>query len=253
MLRSMFVFAMVISAATTAAAGLELWSGNPANVTITDNDAQIDAAGTFKFQSVTGGSLDVIGIITVADGVSGTVIVYIERDTDDNSPGATNVGAINLTNDQGANLTGNLAELRITGNLATEGDVTCDNITGNVDVGGSVDISGAPATSVTVGDISGDIQIDGDLRASWTAEDVTGTIAIDGDLLGGVSVNTLANFTAGDATSNALHGNVTIAQGYSATMIMNDTYYGQITVGGEMSGRIDINGNMVGASITVGT
>jgi hypothetical protein len=51
MLRSLFTFAMVISAATTASAGLELWSGNPANVSITENNAQILAAGTFKFQS----------------------------------------------------------------------------------------------------------------------------------------------------------------------------------------------------------
>lgn len=89
-----------------ATAGLELWSGNPANVDITFNSAVITAAGTFKFQSVTGGNLDVIDDITVADGVTGTVIVYIERDTDDDSPGATNVGAIDLTNNQGASPVG---------------------------------------------------------------------------------------------------------------------------------------------------
>ena len=68
MLRSLFTIAMAISTATFASAGLELWSGNSANVSITENNVQILAAGTFKFQSVTSGNLDVIGSITVADG-----------------------------------------------------------------------------------------------------------------------------------------------------------------------------------------
>ena len=117
-----------------ATAGLELWSGNAGDVEITGDSAEITASGTFKFQSVTGGSLDVIDDITVADGVTGTVTVYIARDPNDNAgtDGATDVGSINLTNDQLANLIGNLAELRITGDLATANDVACRNITGTV-------------------------------------------------------------------------------------------------------------------------
>ena len=124
MRRILIVVLTLFVAPTIATAGLELWSGIAGDVVITGDSAVITAAGTFKFQSVTSGNLDEIGSITVADGVTGTVIVYIERDTDDDSPGATNVGAINLTNDQEASLIGEIAELRITGDLATEGNMS---------------------------------------------------------------------------------------------------------------------------------
>ena len=190
MLRNLFVFAMTIGAATTASAGLELWSGNPTNVSITLNNVQILAPGTFKFQSVTSGNLDVIGSITVTDGVTGEVIVYIERDTDNDSPGATNVGAINLTNNQGANLTGNLAELRITGDLATTEGVVCSNITGEIEIGGDLD----GHNIVVADDIDEDITIDGLLAGNITADSmenltITGTNAQTGDHTGSITIN----------------------------------------------------------------
>jgi len=138
MKRIALVAFIALAGPLTATAGLELWSGDPGDVDITGDSAEITAAGTFKFQSVTAGNLDVIGSITVANGVTGTVTVYIERDTDNDSPGATNIGAIDLTNDQGASLTGNLAELRISGNLANDGPVIATAVTGPIEIGGSL-------------------------------------------------------------------------------------------------------------------
>ena len=113
------------------------WSGRtPGTDYVVRDDVHVEILtnGTFKFQALDGsGNLDVIGNITVADGVTGTVTVYIERETDNDSPGATNVGSINLTNDQGAYLTGNLAKLRINGNLATDEDIICYDVSGNID------------------------------------------------------------------------------------------------------------------------
>ena len=182
--------------ATVSNAGLELWSGSAGNVDINGNNATILAAGTFKFQSVTGGNLDVIGSITVADGVTGEVTVYIERDTDDDSPGATNMGAINLTNNQGASLTGNLAELRISGNLATDGDVSCDSVTGDIFVGLNT------YNTLDLGDV-----------------DSSSTITITKDLEGTLSANTPGNVLIyGDAGPIAVPGDIIIAQNYAGTI-----------------------------------
>ena len=255
--------ALTCFGAWVAFGDIQLWSGNPNDVTLTVDSATINAPGTFKFQAEdVSENLDAIGSITVADGVTGTVIVYIERDTDDDSPGATNVGAIDLTNNQGASLTGNLAELRITGDLATANDVVCDNITGTVvcgDVDNDITLTGALTGNMTVSDISGNIAIGGNLgqngppATTFTAGDVTGSITISGYLWDDVTVNTMADFTVEDSGSDTVTGDIAIAQGYSGTMIIWDALSGNITVGGEMSGLIDMNRNMVNGSITIGT
>ena len=219
-------FAAICFATTLAFADVQLWSGNPDNVTITDDDVRIDAAGTFKFQSVTSGNLDVIGSITVADGVTGEVIVYIERDTDNDSPGATNVGAINLTNNQGANLTGNLAELRITGDLATEGDVVCDAITGPITVGGTLD-----------DDVSNGHKL--------AATSVTGAITLTGGLIGDIDVGALGDITIGNA-DDICDGNITIANEYTGAFNMTDSFRGNLVLHNNLAGSINITGTYYG-------
>ena len=96
--------------------------------------------------------------------------MYIERDTDDDSPGATNVGAINLANDQGASLTGEIAELRISGNLGADDNVVCDSVTGDIFVGLNT------YNTLDLGDV-----------------DSSATITITKDLEGTLSANTLGN------------------------------------------------------------
>ena len=167
---------MVLSLAIIplASGAVEEWSGRTLGVDYTvtgDVNVTILANGIFKFQAEDGsGNLDEIGSITVADGVTGTVIVYIERDTDDDSPGATNVGAINLANDQGASLTGEIAELRISGNLGADDNVVCDSVTGDIFVGLNT------YNTLDLGDV-----------------DSSATITITKDLEGTLSANTLGN------------------------------------------------------------
>lgn len=93
------------------------------------NGIRILNSGIFKFESVTSGNLDEIGSIVIDDSVTGTVTVFIERSTDNNTPGATNVGFIDLTNDHATPVIGNLQELRITGDLGTAGPIVVANVT----------------------------------------------------------------------------------------------------------------------------
>ena len=134
---------------TAARADITLWSGTASDVTINDTTRKVTilAAGTFKFQSVTGGALDHINNIVVANGVTGTVIVHVARNPADSAGmnGATNIGEINLTNDQNASLIGNLAELRITGDLGSLAPTVIRNLTGvlsaDMDNDGDVDLA----------------------------------------------------------------------------------------------------------------
>lgn len=71
-----------------------LWSVTPGgSVTITDDDVRIDAAGTYKFEAVTtcGSSTTLANIdnITINSSVTGTVSVYIESRSDNNTAGGT--------------------------------------------------------------------------------------------------------------------------------------------------------------------
>ena len=99
---------------------------------------------------------------------------------------------------------GNIVDLDISGNLATEDDVVCDNITGTVtcgDVVNDIILDQSLTGSMTVGDVTGNISIGGDVGALpspytvFSADDVTGSFTISGDLWDHVSVNTLADFT----------------------------------------------------------
>ena len=150
MIRSIAIaLAMTMLFVSSGRANITLWSGNANDITIDQNNKRVTilASGTFKFQSVTGGALDHINNIVVANGVTGTVIVHVARNPADSAGmnGATNVGEINLTNDQGASLIGNLAELRITGDLGSLAPTVIRNLTGvlsaDMDNDGDVDLA----------------------------------------------------------------------------------------------------------------
>jgi hypothetical protein len=110
---------------------------------------------------VTDDELDAIGSITVDNDVTGTVTVFIERDTDDDSPGATHVGSIDLTNSHATPVVGNLAELRITGDLATLAACVVANVTGDISVAGHLSVSSALDRTFTANSVTGDINLGG--------------------------------------------------------------------------------------------
>lgn len=189
----------------TYASGMSPGGGS---ATITGDDVEITAAGTYKLEAVTtcGSSttLASIGDIFINPSVTGTVTVFIESRSNNNTPGAVNVGSINLTNTAG--VTGNLQELRITGDLGVTGpilvrspsstvvsvgDDVVDTFTINGDLNGDITsdsmedivIGGTVAASDTItANIVGDISIAGDLSTATGLIDVgqAGSISIGG-------------------------------------------------------------------------
>jgi len=146
---------VLLTFASLAAADVAEWSGRTpgTHYVVTDDiNVEIRADGTFKFQSVTDDELDVIGSITIADAVTGTVTVHIARNPADEAgtDGATNVGSINLTNSHAIPVIGNLAELRITGDLGVSAPSVVRGVTG----------------AVTANDLADDLTINDDLGSS---------------------------------------------------------------------------------------
>ena len=137
MLRTVFMGMLCVSFVTsTARATIEEWTSASSGFTIDNQEGTIliTAAGTYKFQSYDGETPDDIEWIRVDSGFSGAVTVHVYQDPNDgDGVGAANVMEIDLTE---TNVTGNLARLYISGDLAIDGDVECDNITGNIAVAG---------------------------------------------------------------------------------------------------------------------
>ncbi|MBU0637301.1 MAG: hypothetical protein KKB50_00400, partial [Planctomycetes bacterium] len=97
----------------------------------------ITTAGTFKFDAMDGAALGVIDLIEVQTGVTGTVNLHIRRGPGPGElpvEGAQDVKEINLSN---ATI-GNIAELRIAGDLGEVNNIVADNITGTFNVAGDV-------------------------------------------------------------------------------------------------------------------
>ena len=230
MLRILISTIATVLFVSSASAGLKLWSGTPGDVTITGNDAEIFAAGTFKFESevTPGGALDVIGNITVNSSVTGTVTVYIERDTDNDSPGATNVGSINLTNAT----TGDLAELRITGNLGSGGPSTVTAVTGAVVIGDGTTDNLVNDFDASPGGVSGNITIAGSIA--------TGKQLKVGTMAGNISVG---RWLLGDIVATSLDGNLTIS---------GDSASGDVTIGGNYADTITCTAAGIGGDWSIG-
>jgi len=251
MTRKILTTCLVWALSPTVLAGVQLWSGEPNDVSINGDDVIITAPGTFKFQSVTDDELDVIGSITVADGVTGTVTIHVRRNPNDmaGDDGATHVGAINLTNNQGDNLIGNLAELRITGNLGTAGPSVVRGITGDMSLGdieNDLTVNDDVGAGVTIGvnDVSGNITINdrliGDIGSAVApAGDITGTITVGGLAFGDIYANSLGDVSFATGTASSYNGKVVVATEYSGTFSVNAQPVGNALIfQGDMSGSI---------------
>ena len=166
--------------ASTAYATIEEWTSVSSGFTIYQYEKQIliTAPGTYKFQSYDGDTPDDIRWIRVQSGVSGTVEVHVYQDPNDgDGVGAADLKECNLLNAG-------------TGELASESDVICDNITGEIEIGGDLD-----GHNIVVSDaIDEDITIDGLLTGNITADSmenltITGTNAQTGDHTGSLTIN----------------------------------------------------------------
>ena len=255
MLRYSLIATCWLLGATCAVGDIFVWEGIAGNCTLDhdNNTITINEPGTYGFRAWDGSSaLEDMALIEVNPAVTGNVTVTIGWD-EYGGNGALDLEKGNLTH---ATYDVYLAGLEISGSLGTTSTgFTCEDVTGNISVGGSIATGG----DVTCADVSGDICVGGDLGnlgspyTEFRADDVAGTFTIAADLWDDVIVNTLGDFTAGDSSGSTVTGDIAIAQPYSGTLTINDTYGGDLTVGGEMSGLIDINRNMVGGSVTIGT
>ena len=102
--------------------------------------------------------------------------------------GAADVKEIDLTTN--ADDTTEIVELKISGDLATTANVSCTNITGEIEIGGDLD----GHNIVVADDIDEDITIDGLLAGNITADSmenltITGTNAQTGDHTGNITIN----------------------------------------------------------------
>ncbi len=190
------------------------------------NEIVILNSGIFKFESVSaGGELEDIVGIRIDDSVTGTVTLTIERSTDNNTPGARHVGSIDLTNSNATPVVGDLAELRIDGNLATTGPVVVHHI------GGVVSVVGTVQDSITVnGDLSGDIT-----ATATEAVTVNGAFPSEGSIIAPMIGDVSVQGIAGDITGTTSIGDITIGNGTNVAC--------SITCIGGTIGIIDITGS----------
>ncbi|MBU0641456.1 MAG: hypothetical protein KKB50_21560 [Planctomycetes bacterium] len=214
----------VLCATSGTLADIHVWEGDPSDCTISDtfNTIQIDAAGTYGFRAWDGiGTLEAIQWIRVQSGVTGTVTVKVAYSATGGN-GATNVWEIDLSN---AGI-GNIAELRISGDLGDVDDIVADNITGTFNVTGDV------LHMIDIGnDITGAITIGGDLEAAIDVEgDIEAALTITGYLLADISADSASDITI-NGSSGTHTGDITINGPYADTLLLNDSLSGQITIG----------------------
>jgi hypothetical protein len=244
-------------------AGIEEWTTRVEDTdweTTGSNNIVILADGTFKFQSVTGGNLDDIGTITIDNGVTGTVTVYIARNPADmaGTDGAANVGSINLTNSHMTPVVGNLAELRITGDWGSGGSSVVNAVTGTTEVDG--DISDDLTTAgnfngdLTAGTVSAEIEIGNDLTASSTLNVgvMTGGITIHRWLLGDIVASSMTgNIILDTTSSSSVGGDITINSDYGGMITSSALHSGSLLIDGSMSGTIDFTTRDFSGDLTI--
>jgi hypothetical protein len=280
----------LLATSSICAAGVDEWSGRTQGTEwdiVFGNSITILAAGTFKFDAIdTNGDPNSIGNITVADGVTGTVTVYILRDPADSAGdvGAVNVDGIDLTNDQGASLTGNLARLEIEGHLGTSstgvlvtavtgnvvvGDSTSDDLQGDFDasaggVNGSITIAGdiLSGKTLNVGVMSGDLTVGRDVAGTITATSISGNVNLERALVGSVNLgNMIGNITVdftwiGSLTATSLTGNITssFGMGSAGTLTINSAYAGSYeNTSGAVQGTIHLQSDLDGLIVLSGS
>jgi hypothetical protein len=232
MFNKSFVACIGLFFVSGAFGNIVVWTNNAQYCEISDvnNTIQINAAGTYGFRGETGGVLNEIAEITLGANVTGTVTVTIAYDAN-GGVGATNVEQIILGKDND-NILGVIAGITISGNLATEGNVSCDSITGPVTVGGTLD----------------DDVDNGHLLA---ATSVTGAITLTGGLIGHINVGTLGDITIGDAPG-ICDGNITIANEYTGAFNMTEAFRGDLVLHNNLAGSIHITGTYYGHIVVDG-
>jgi hypothetical protein len=234
-------------ASATCAAEITEWSGRASRTweSLDGVNITLFADGTFKFQSVTGGSVAAIGTILVDNSVTGTVTLHIERNPAEvgnvaGQPGATNVGSIDLINGNATPTTGNLAFINITGALGGSGVSQVSAVTGALILGNGGLFDGLAADlDASAAGVSANITIDGTLSsvAALRVGAMTGNLTIDA-LSGAVNATSLN----GDITINgASLGNITIGSSYSGDILFADgTYTGDISISEAGDGIADL-------------
>lgn len=157
----------------------------------------------------------------VADENAGYVTITI-LPTGAHTEGAASVKAINLGED---GVIGEIAGMTISGNLATDGDVSCDSITGAITVTGTLD--------------DNDVAIH-----KLMATNVTAAITLGG-LYGDIEAGTLDDLTIGNQ-AGITAGNITISEEYAGSMSINAVYSGCIHLLDDLSGSIASTGTFYG-------
>lgn len=145
--------------------------------------------------------------------------------------------------------------MSVTGQLTASGDITANNITGDVYVTGTAHATSIQADTFNAGHIQGLTTIEGDVQATTIqATEITGLTTINGD----VSTNSLTSGTttiAGEATLGAttITGNADITgdAAVNGDVSANSLTSGTTTVSGEatlgattITGDVTINGGM---------
>ena len=187
MLRRTLLTVCCLMGATCAFADIHVWEGSADDCTIyhDNNTITINEPGTYGFRAWdTVDTLEEIQSITVNSNVTGDVTVTIAWD-EYGGDGATDLWEGNLTHGTYAV---ELAGLEISGSLGTTAaGFTCEDVTGDIDIGGNV----ATAGDVTFGDVSGDIDFGGGVASGGDVNfgDVSGYMDILDSLNGVLQVN----------------------------------------------------------------
>jgi hypothetical protein len=215
----------VIGALASAALGaneIRVWYGDPndPNAYQTnqyDRTVLILAPGTYKIEALDPNEASGLGYINEisidANCPTGTVNIFIERSTDNDQPGAIDVYWVHLLHASG--VTGNLVELRITGDLGSEL--------------GTNEASNAGVLALAGGLLS-------DL---WIDNAITGNVIID-TLAADIRAYSMQDLTVTQG-SGSFTPSITVAGStYSATMQVGCALY-ELYFGGGMSGVVDLS------------
>lgn len=177
-----------------------------------DRTVEILAPGTYKFEAVDGlGTLENINRITIDPAVTGLVTVHVARDpAAGGGLGAADVKEVDLTN--AAGVTGDLAELRISGALGAVGSTHISHLSG---------------TAVILGN-------------------VLSPITIEQEFEGSLECASLGDFSVvGPAKSFAHNGNLTVNGDCTGDIYFATSSQGRIQINGDLSGTLTCLGALL--------
>jgi cytoskeletal protein CcmA (bactofilin family) len=186
---------------------------------------------TYKFYSETSQGNDTPGVIsniTVDSGATGDFSILILHD-DETTAGASDLKRMDL---QYAGGTSTIIGLKIANDLAENGDILCEEISGDIMIGGGHSPNGSNAIEAAA---------------------VTGDITVEGRLDGDLTVDSLANLTVNGTPIGGSDGDITINSAYSGTIDFTaGSYAGVLTVDGNLTGTVDVNTNVTGRIVVTG-